>query len=129
MLIKSLQWKSVLTVAACTLALPLSLLAQGNSGKIGFLSVLKAISECAEGKQALGEFQKKVDAKKEELERKNNEIQDLQRQLQSQARTLNDDSKAALAKNIDVKTTELQRSTDDAQKEFEIGRASCRERV
>jgi len=42
----------------------------------------------------------------------------LQKQLQSQARTLNDDSRAALAKSIDSKTTEVQRATDDAQKEF-----------
>lgn len=118
MLTKSFQWKSVLTAAVCVLVLPVALPAQGNSGRIGFLSVIKAISESAEGKQALGEFQKKADAKRDELEKKNNEIQDLQRQMQSQARTLNDDSKAALAKNIDVKTTELQRAQDDAQKEF-----------
>ena len=110
--------KCVLWLSALALIVPYRLLAQGTPGKIGVLHVYSAISQCAEGKQALGEFEKKATAKKEELEKKNNEIQELQKQLQSQARTLNDDSRAALAKSIDAKTTELQRSTDDAQKEF-----------
>jgi outer membrane protein len=110
--------KRVLWLSACALVMPYSLFAQGSPGKIGVLHVYTAISQCAEGKQALGEFEKKATAKKEELERKNNEIQELQKQLQSQARTLNDDSRQALSKSIDSKTTELQRATDDAQKEF-----------
>ena len=110
--------KCVLWLSAFALMTPYHLPAQGTSGKIGVLHVLTAISQCAEGKRDLGEFEKKATAKKDELERKNNEIQELQKQLQSQARTLNDDSRAALSKSIDSKTTELQRATDDAQKEF-----------
>jgi outer membrane protein len=114
----SMNRKFVLFVAAVGLTMPYRLLAQGSTTKIGLLNVYKAIAECADGKQALGEFEKKVNTKKEELERKNNEIQELQKQLQSQSRTLNDDSRAALAKSIDAKSTELQRAQDDAQKEF-----------
>jgi outer membrane protein len=105
-------------MAGFSLIMPCRLLAQTGTSKIGLLNVLRAISECAEGKLALGEFQKKVDAKREELEKKNVEIQELQKQLQSQARTLNDESRAALTRSIDSKTTELQRAQDDAQKEF-----------
>lgn len=110
--------KCVLWLSAFALVTPYRLLAQGTPGKIGVLHVLTAISQCAEGKQAMGEFEKKATAKREELEKKNNEIQELQKQLQSQARTLNEESRAALAKSIETKTTELQRATDDAQKEF-----------
>jgi Skp family chaperone for outer membrane proteins len=110
--------KCVFLMAGFSLMMPYCLFAQAGAHKIGLLNVFKAISECTEGKLALGEFQKKVDAKREELEKKNNEIQELQKQLQSQARTLNDESRAALTKSIDSKTTELQRSQDDAQKEF-----------
>ena len=63
--------------------MPYNLFAQGSPGKIGVLHVYTAISQCAEGKQALGDFEKKATAKKEELEKKNNEIQELQKQLQS----------------------------------------------
>ena len=107
--------KYQLVLVGVLLASPMSLFAQA---KIGLLNVMRVMAECTEGKQVLGEFQKKVEAKKVELEKKNNEIQELQKQLQSQARTLNDESRAALAKNIETKTTELQRSQDDAQKEF-----------
>ena len=110
--------KCVLWLSACALVMPYRLSAQGSPGKIGVLHVYTAITQNSEGKQAMADFEKKYTAKKEELERKNNEIQELQKQLQSQARTLNDDSRAALAKSIDSKTTELQRATDDAQKEF-----------
>jgi outer membrane protein len=106
-------------MAGFSLMMPYTLSAQAGANKVGLLNVFKAISECAEGKVALGEFQKKVDAKREELERKNNEVQELQKQLQSQARTLNDESRSALTKSIDSKTTELQRAQDDAQKEFQ----------
>ncbi|MBM3804192.1 MAG: OmpH family outer membrane protein [Acidimicrobiia bacterium] len=109
--------KCTLWLFVFALAVPGRLLAQ-NPGKFGLLNVLRAISECAEGKQALGDFQKKADAKREELEKKGAEIQELERQLQSQGRTLNDDSKAALTRSIDTKRTELQRAGDDAQKEF-----------
>ncbi len=107
--------KYQLVLVGVLLASPMSLFAQT---KIGLLNVMRVMAECTEGKQVLGEFQKKVEAKKVELEKKNNEIQELQKQLQSQARTLNDESRAALAKNIETKTTDLQRSQDDAQKEF-----------
>jgi Skp family chaperone for outer membrane proteins len=102
---------------ALVLLFPMAALAQGVH-KVGTLSVLRAIGECVEGKAAMGEFQKKVDAKQEELQRKNGEIQGLQKQLQDQQRTLNDESKAALSKTIETRNTELQRATEDARKEF-----------
>lgn len=115
----SIKRKSLLVGIVSSLVLPFSVLAQsGSATKIGTLSLIRAIGESAEGKVALADFQKKADAKREELDRKNNEIQELQKQLQSQSRTLNDDSRAALAKSIDTKTTEYQRATQDAQKEF-----------
>ena len=107
--------KYLVVLMGALLTTPMGLFAQT---KIGLLNVMRVMVECSEGKLTLGEFQKKVEAKKIELEKKNNELQDLQKQLQSQARTLNDESRAALAKSIEVKTTELQRSQDDAQKEF-----------
>jgi len=107
--------KYLLILVGVLIVTPMSLCAQG---KLGLLNVMRVMGECTEGKQTLGEFQKKVEAKKIEIDKRNVEIQELQKQLQSQARTLNDESRAALAKNIETKTTELQRSTDDAQKEF-----------
>jgi outer membrane protein len=111
--------KRAFLMATFGLMMPYDSFAQAATPKIGLLNVIKAISECAEGKQALGEYEKKAAAKQEELEKKNVEVQELQKQLQSQARTLNDESRATLTKNIDSKTTELQRAQDDARKEFQ----------
>jgi outer membrane protein len=110
--------KCMLWLSAFALVMPYRLLAQGTPGKIGVLHVLTAITQNSEGKQAMAEFDKRYQAKKEELEKKSNEVQELQKQLQSQARTLNDESRAALTKSIESKSTELQRASDDAQKEF-----------
>ena len=105
-------------VGALALALPVVAAAQANPPKIGVMNVLRAIVECSEGKQANEEFQKKFEAKRDELSSKQKEIETLQQQLKSQAATLNDDARAGLTKNITQKTTDLQRSQEDAEKEF-----------
>ena len=100
------------------LALPVAATAQTSPPKIGVMNVLRAIVECSEGKQANEEFQKKFEAKRDELSSKQKEIETLQQQLKSQAATLNDDARAGLTKSITQKTTDLQRLQEDAEKEF-----------
>jgi outer membrane protein len=111
--------KALLVGALGALFLPSLALAQGAGGtKIGVIDFARAIGQSAEGKAAISEFQKKVDAKRDELAKSNSEIEQLQKQLNDQAKTLNDDSRAALARSIESKTTALQRAQEDAQKEF-----------
>ena len=111
--------KRILILAgAVALAQAVSATAQTNPPKIGVMNVLRAIVECNEGKQANEEFQKKFEVKREELSKKQKEIETLQQQLKSQAATLNDGARAGLARSLEVKTTELQRSQEDAEKEF-----------
>ena len=105
-------------VGAVALTLPVAAAAQTSPPKIGVMNVLRAIVECSEGKQANEEFQKKFEAKRDELSRRQKEIETLQQQLKSQAATLNDEAGAALTRSIDVKTTDLKRSQEDAEKEF-----------
>jgi len=105
-------------ICAIALALPVAAAAQSIAPKIGVMNVLRAIVECKEGKQANEEFQKKFEAKRDELSRKQKEVETLQQQLKSQAATLNDEALAALTRSIQVKTTDLQRSQEDAEKEF-----------
>jgi outer membrane protein len=107
----------VLMVAAA-LTLPIAAIAQTSPPKIGVMNVLRAIVECSEGKQANEEFQKKFEAKREELSKKQKEVETLQQQLKSQAATLNDEARAGLTRSIEVKSTDLQRSQEDAEKEF-----------
>jgi Skp family chaperone for outer membrane proteins len=104
--------------ATAVLTLPIAAPAQTSPPKIGVMNVLRAIVECTEGKQANEEFQKKFEAKREELSKKQKEVETLQQQLKSQAATLNDEARAGLTKSIEVKTTDLQRFQEDAEKEF-----------
>jgi Skp family chaperone for outer membrane proteins len=110
---------TTLFAIAFLLGVPARSAAQGNSGpKIGVMNVLRAIIECQEGKLANEDFQTKYEARRQELAKKQKELEDLQQQLRSQPNTLNDQARAALGKNIEVKTTELQRAQEDAEKEF-----------
>jgi Skp family chaperone for outer membrane proteins len=86
--------------------------------QVGVVNVLRAIVETQEGKAANQDFQKKYEARRDELLKKQKELEDLQQQLKSQSNTLNDQARSALARNIDTKTTELQRAQEDAEKEF-----------
>ena len=86
--------------------------------KVGVLHVARAIFESEEGKTAMADLQKKVDAKQEEFTKQQKEIQDLQAQIQRQGATLNQEAQAALARNLDNKQISFQRATEDAQKEF-----------
>jgi|WetSurMetagenome_2_1015567.scaffolds.fasta_scaffold304085_2 outer membrane protein len=97
--------------------------------KVGVIMYFRALVECTEGKVANDEFQKKLEGRKNELQKKQTEIQTLQQQLEAQRQTLNEDSLAALSKNIQVKTTELQRLQEDAEKEFGAMRNDILERI
>jgi Skp family chaperone for outer membrane proteins len=103
---------------AVMLALPVVVRAQTDPPKIGVMNVLRAIVECNEGKLANDEFQKKLEARRDELSKKQKDVETLQQQMKTQAATLGDDARAALSKNIDAKTTDLQRAQEDAEKEF-----------
>ena len=87
--------------------------------KVGVLHVIRAIMESEEGKAAFTALQKKADAKKEELNKQQQEVQTLQEQLQRQGATLNNDAKMAISRSLESKQTILQRATQDAQREFE----------
>jgi len=104
--------------------------AQSTNGvKIGVLSVFRVIAECAEGKQANEEYERKFQARRDDMARKQKELQDLQQQLQSQAKTLNDESRIALSKSIETKTTDAKRSQEDSEKEFSDLRSQIFNRI
>jgi outer membrane protein len=115
---------------ALGLMLSKDLWAQGSAPlKYGVLNVIRVIAESSEGKQANEDYQIKLEAKRDELAKKQKEIQDLQQQLQSQAKTLNEEARYALTKSINTKNTELQRAQEDAEKEFTAMRNGIYNRI
>jgi len=81
-----------------------------------------AVFQSAEGKRSSEKFDVTVKAKQNELGKKQQELDDQQKKLQNGARTLSEEAKASLQRDIDRRTTELQRLNEDAQKELGVMR-------
>jgi outer membrane protein len=81
-----------------------------------------AVVGSAEGKRASEKFEATVKAKQNELGKKQQELDDQTKKLQNGARTLSDEAKSSLQRDIDRRTTELQRLNEDAQKELSLTR-------
>lgn len=107
-----------LLIGLVVFLLPVGVWAQGAASKLAILNMAHAMEMTMEGKQAIADFQAKLTAKQNELQKKNNDLEEMRKQLQTQGQTLAEEARVALAKKIELGTTELQRSQEDAQKEF-----------
>jgi outer membrane protein len=79
----------------------------------------RAVVESDEGKKASDKFNATLKTKQDEVEKKQKELEDAQKKLQSGARTLSDATKADLQRDIERRTTELQRLDQDVQRELQ----------
>lgn len=93
--------------------------AVGASGRIGIISIQNAIFMTNEGRRDLEALQTKFEPKQKELNSTNQEIENLQKQLQTQGDKLNEDARAKLVRDIDSKKKNFQRSYEDAQSDFQ----------
>ena len=99
-----------LAFLSLSLVVPLTLTPQEAFGeKVAVIHLFTVIRECSEGKTLLADFQKKMATRQEELAKKNNEIQTLQRQLVEQGAKLNPLAQRMLNNNIETKNTQLKR--------------------
>jgi Skp family chaperone for outer membrane proteins len=115
--------RKVSLVVLMGLLLPGALLAQAPpaapaSGRVAVVDFQKAITENADGKKAQEKFTAELNKRQKDFEDKQKLMTETQTKLQNGDKTLNDATKADLAKQIDRLTTELQRMNDDAQKEL-----------
>ena len=110
-----LRWVLVLVV---TFLFPLAL-ARSQSSKIAVVDFEKAIVESVEGKKSSEKFNATLQSKQAEAEKRQKELEDAQKKLQTQGAALSETAKANLQKDIDRRTTELQRFNEDAQKELQ----------
>jgi outer membrane protein len=107
----------LVTAALNLIGLPAGLRAQ--SSKIAAVDFERAVVQSAEGKKASEKFNQALQARQADVDKRQRDIEDLNKKLQNGARTLSDAVKADTQKEIDRKTTELQRVNEDAQKELE----------
>ncbi|MBY0373452.1 MAG: OmpH family outer membrane protein [Bryobacteraceae bacterium] len=105
-----------------TLALASALALQAQApaaAKIGIVNIQQAIIGTKEGQAAAQALQAKFEPKRKELEGKQAEIQGKQTQLRNMSNAASDDQRRRLTQEIDQLQKSLQRSSEDAEAEFQ----------
>lgn len=98
--------------------------APATSGlKMGLINVQAAIFESAEGKQATAKLQTQFAPKRNDLLAKQGEVERLQKQLREQEKTLSDEARSSLVRQIETKTKELNRAEEDFTNEGQQAQA------
>ncbi len=120
--------RGLVFVVACAFFLPIGASAQNGSvaapsppelaDKIGIVSIQSAIVGTNDGQKDLQVLAKKFDPKKNELKSRGDEIDGLKKQLEAQGPKLNDEVRATLSRQIEIKQKTLSREQDDAQNDF-----------
>jgi len=97
--------------------------------KIGVINIQQAIAATGEGKAALSELEKKYAPKREELQRRQDEVNALQEQLQKQAATLSDEERARLTRDLDQKQRLFKRMQDDDNSDWQADNQDAVQRI
>ncbi|MGA8869088.1 MAG: OmpH family outer membrane protein [Candidatus Sulfotelmatobacter sp.] len=88
----------------------------GDAGtKVGTINIEQAVVGTNEGRRDFEALDKKLEPKKNELKAENDELDSLQKQLQTQGDKLNEDARATLVKQIETKKKSFDRAVQDAQ--------------
>jgi outer membrane protein len=87
--------------------------------RLGFINLERALAEVQEGKSLFGELQGFIDKKNQELKNRQDDINKRQEQLRTQERTLSEESKLEIQKDIEEKRTALTRFQEDTSKEID----------
>jgi outer membrane protein len=85
--------------------------------KVGTINVEAAVFGSNEGRRDADALQKKLEPKQNELKSQNDELESLQKQMQTQGDKLNDEAKATLLKQIETKKKSLERAVQDFQED------------
>ena len=101
------------------LALSAAMTASAQGQKVAVISVQQAIAATRDGQKAIAELDSKAAPKRKELDQKQNDINALKDQLNKGQSVLSEATKAELYKNIQSKTTSLQRDFEDAQADMD----------
>lgn len=93
--------------------------AQAPPNKIAVIYIQQALVATKEGQKASAELQARFEPRRKEIEGKQSELAVLQKDLSQGANTMAEAKRVSLQRDIDSKTKALQRTSQDAQDEFE----------
>ncbi|HZQ24572.1 MAG TPA: OmpH family outer membrane protein [Terriglobales bacterium] len=97
--------------------------------KIGTINIEQAIFATNEGRRDFETLSKKLEPKQTELKGKNDEIESLKKQLNTQGDKLNDDTRNNLVKQIESKQKTLDRDVQDAREEAQTQQNEIAQRI
>jgi outer membrane protein len=109
----------VIALLAASVAFEQVSVAQTPGNKIGVMNIQAAIVSTRDGQAAAKTMEAKFGPKQKEMEAKQAEIQALQGELAKGSNTMAEAKRNDLSRQIDTKTRELTRATEDAQMELE----------
>src|SRR6476659_2286972 len=87
--------------------------------KIGVINVERLVQESALGKEAFGRVKKLNDVKKDEADKLQKELRDMEEKLAAQGSAMADDKRDQLQKTYQEKAIAFKRFQDDANRELE----------
>lgn len=93
--------------------------AQNTPTKVGIINIQGAIVNTKDGQKAIKELEARFAPKKQEIEKKQEKIRELQAQLQKGSSVLSEEQKRKLMNEIDQHTKEYNRNVEDASQELE----------
>jgi outer membrane protein len=96
-----------------------ALAAKATGTKVGTINIEQAIFLSNQGQRDFAELSKKFEPKQNDLKGKADEIDSLKKQLNAQQDKLNEASREKLVKDIETKQKSFDRSTQDAQEDFQ----------
>lgn len=94
--------------------------APATGAKIGIIHIQRAIVDSTEGKKAAEDLSKRFTPKRNDLQKKQDELARLQKQLEDGKNTLSDETRANLVREIERKNKDLTRETEDANSDFQL---------
>jgi outer membrane protein len=101
----------------------------GTGTKVGTISMEQAIFATNEGRRDFEALSKKLEPKQNELKNQNDEIEALQKQLNTQQDKLNDDARGSLVKQIESKKKSLDRALQDAREDAQNQQNEIAQRI
>ena len=110
---------SLSTVVLSMLCITSAGLAQDKAPKMAIINIQAAIAQSNDGQEAAKQLQTRFAPKRTDLEKQQKDINDLQTQLRNQERTLSDDARARLMRQLDDKNKSFTRANEDATAEFQ----------
>ena len=91
-----------------------------KKARIGYVDLVRAMSECKAGKKAQDQLKKEVQKFERSLKKKQEQVQKLQQEIEKKAQVLGAEQQQILARDLRESMRDLERSAKDAEDELKI---------